>query len=85
MLEKVPSHVYPFDFLIVYTAKTQYRKFEAKLFPEKELHGVSPNYHLHISESALYIPRIGPHIFLQQHRQKSWEYINSSQRHECGN
>jgi hypothetical protein len=33
--------------------------------PEKELHGLSPNFHIHVSVSDLYIPRIGPHIFLQ--------------------
>ncbi len=36
--------------------------------------------------SDLYIPRIGPHIFLQQNRQIDREkYINRSQTHECGN
>ncbi len=27
-----------------------------------ELRGLSPNFHIHVSVSALYIPRIGPHI-----------------------
>jgi hypothetical protein len=31
-----------------------------------ELHGLSPNFHIHKSVSDLYIPRIGPHIWLQQ-------------------
>jgi hypothetical protein len=39
------------------------------VFPEMELRGLSPNYLLHVSVSNLYIPRIGPHIFLQQNRQ----------------
>jgi hypothetical protein len=34
-----------------------------------ELRGLSPNFHVHVSVSDLYIPRIGPHIFLQQNRQ----------------
>jgi hypothetical protein len=34
------------------------------VFPEKELRGLSPNFHIHVSVSDLYIPRIGPHIFL---------------------
>ncbi len=38
------------------------------VFPEKELCGLSPNFHI-LSVSDLYIPRIGPHIFLQQNRQ----------------
>ncbi len=32
-------------------------------------HGLSPNFHFHVSVSDLYIPSIGPHIFLQQNRQ----------------
>jgi len=34
------------------------------VFPEKELCGLSPNFHIHVSVNDLYIPRIGPHIFL---------------------
>jgi hypothetical protein len=34
-----------------------------------ELHGLSPNFHIHVSVSDLYIPRIGPHISLQQNWQ----------------
>jgi hypothetical protein len=36
------------------------------LFLFWELRGLSPNFHIHVSVSDLYIPRIGPHIFLQQ-------------------
>ncbi len=36
------------------------------VFPEKELCDLSPNFHIHVSVSDLYIPRISPHIFLQQ-------------------
>jgi hypothetical protein len=39
------------------------------VFPEKELRGISPNSYIHVSVSDLYIPRIGPHIWLQQNRQ----------------
>jgi hypothetical protein len=39
------------------------------VFPEKELRSLSPNFHIHVSVSDSYIPRIGPHIFLQQNRQ----------------
>ncbi len=38
------------------------------VFPEKELRGFSHNFHIHVSVSDLFIPRIGPHIFLQQNR-----------------
>ncbi len=34
------------------------------VFPEKELRGLSPNFHIHVSVIDLYILRIGPHIFL---------------------
>jgi hypothetical protein len=34
-----------------------------------ELRSLSPNFHIYVSVSVLYIPRIGPHIFLQQNRQ----------------
>jgi hypothetical protein len=46
------------------------------VLPEKELRGLSPNFHIHVSVSDLYIPRIGPHIFLQQKADRLWEYIN---------
>jgi hypothetical protein len=39
------------------------------VFPEKELRGLSPDFHIHVSMHDLYIPGIGPHIFLQQNRQ----------------
>ncbi len=39
-----------------------------------ELRGLSPNFHIHVSVSELYITRIGPHISLQQNR-RSWKYI----------
>ena len=40
-----------------------------QVIPEKELGGLSPNFHIHVSVSDLYIPQNGPHIFLQQNRQ----------------
>jgi hypothetical protein len=35
----------------------------------KELRGRSVNFHIHVSVSDLYIPTIGPLLFLQQNRQ----------------
>ena len=32
------------------------------VFLFRELRGLSPNFHIHVSVSDLYIPRIGPHI-----------------------
>jgi hypothetical protein len=34
-----------------------------------ELRGLSPNLHIHVSVSDLYIPKMGPHISLQQNTQ----------------
>jgi hypothetical protein len=33
-----------------------------------ELRGLSPNFNIHVIVSDLFIPRIGPHIGLQQNR-----------------
>jgi hypothetical protein len=62
------------------------------VFLSWELRGLSPNSHIYVSVSDLYIPRIGPHISLQQNRQTDpggWggggEYINLSQIFECRN
>ena len=46
-----------------YTAKTQYRNSK-QLFLEKKLCGLSPNFHIHMSVSDLYIPTIGLPILL---------------------
>jgi hypothetical protein len=35
-------------------------------FPEKELRGLSPNFHIHMSVSDLYIHTIGLPILLQE-------------------
>jgi hypothetical protein len=40
------------------------------VIPEKELRGLSRNFHIHVSVSDLYIPRSGPQIFLQQNAWK---------------
>jgi hypothetical protein len=48
------------------------------VFPERELRGISPNFYIHVPVSDLYIPRIGPHIFLQQNPPD-----HGSQTHEC--
>ncbi len=46
--------------------KNQYRKFETNIFPEKELRGHSPNFHIHVSVSELYIATVGLPILLQE-------------------
>jgi hypothetical protein len=39
------------------------------VFPEKELHGLSPSFHIHVNVSDLRISSFGPHSFLPQNRQ----------------
>jgi hypothetical protein len=53
-----------------------------------KLRGLSPKFHIHVSVSNLYIPRIGPHISCSSRIGRSIEgiqYINRSQTHECEN
>ncbi len=38
------------------------------VFLEKEMRGLSPHSYIHVSVSDFYIPRIDPHIWLQQNR-----------------
>jgi hypothetical protein len=49
-----------------------------------KLDGLVPNLYIHVSVSDLYIPTIGLPIFLQRNRW-TWDHINCSQIHECGN
>ncbi len=46
-----------------------------------ELRGLSPSFYIHVSENDLYIPRLGPHIFLQQNRQTDHGNILIAHRH----
>jgi hypothetical protein len=53
-------------------------------FPENELRGISPNFHIHVSLNDLNIPTIGLPILLQgKYVERSWVYINRYQTHEC--
>jgi hypothetical protein len=51
------------------------------VFLKKELRGLSSNFHIHVSVSDLFIPGIGPHIFLQQNKQTDPENISIAHRH----
>jgi hypothetical protein len=42
----------------LYTAKTNDENLK-QIFPEKEYWGLSPNFHIHVSVSELYIPTMG--------------------------
>ncbi len=60
----------------------QNTEISKQIFPEKEYRGLSPNFHIHASVSDLYIPTIGMPILLVD---RSWDYTNRSQTHECWN
>ncbi len=58
------------------------------VFPEKELRGLSPNFHIHESLSNLHIPTFGPPMYFPYAAEladRSAEYINHPQKHECRN
>ncbi len=44
-------------------AKMHFKGISIYVFPEKELRGLIPNFHIHVSVSDLYIPMISPPIF----------------------
>ncbi len=48
-----------------------------QIFPEKEYRGLSPNFHIHVYVSELYIYSHDGSAFSA--RDRSWEYINRSQ------
>jgi hypothetical protein len=48
------------------TLQRQNTKISKQMFPEKEYRGLSPNFHIHVSVSDLYIPTIGLPILLEE-------------------
>jgi hypothetical protein len=51
-----------------------------------KLRGLVPNSYINVSVSDLYIPMTGLPILLQEkYVDRSWESINGSKIHECGN
>jgi hypothetical protein len=71
-----------------YTATLQRHNTEnlKQIFPEKELCGHSPNFHIYVSVSEVYVPSIGlPILLAGKYVDRSCEYTNRSQTHECGN
>ena len=43
-----------------------YKEISIYVFPEKELRGLSPNFHIHVSVSDLYITTIGWPILVKE-------------------
>ncbi len=68
------------------------KEISVYVFAEKKLRGLSPNFHIHMYVSDLYIPTIGPPNFLQQNRQtyflpfsnEWWNVISVFQLSICG-
>ncbi len=57
-----------------------------KIFPEKELRSLNPNFHIHVSVSDLiYSHDRSVYYAAGKNVDRSWEYINRLQTHECGN
>ncbi len=54
--------LFPFQKYIFWIMYSTCNENPIYVFPEKELSGLNPNFHIHVFVSDLYIPRIGPHI-----------------------
>ncbi len=73
-LETFPSINNPFQTTLFFCSITvcsalQQKSHLCTVFLFWELRGLSPDFHIHVSVSDLYILGISPHIFLQQNRQ----------------
>jgi hypothetical protein len=49
-----------------WSLQRQGTKNSKQIFPEMKLHGLVPNFEIHVSLSDLYIPMIGPPNLLQK-------------------
>jgi hypothetical protein len=57
-----------------------------QIFPEKEYWGLSPNFHIHVSVSELYIPTMGLPVLLEEIcRLILGIYKSLKKTHECEN
>jgi hypothetical protein len=57
-----------------------------QIFPEKEYRGQSPNFHIHVSVSELYIPTMGLPFLLEEICGPILGiYTYIAHRQECGN
>jgi hypothetical protein len=62
----ISSEQLKFSLNDVYTLQITNAKNWKQIFPEKELRGYSPNFHMHVSVNDLYIPPIDLPILLQE-------------------
>ncbi len=71
-----------FQYGYLYVIRTA-KKFRFMYSQKMKLYGLSPNFHIHVSVSDLYIPTV--HLFSCSRIGISWVYKNNSQKHECRN
>jgi hypothetical protein len=67
-------HIFELDTINIYSVHCN--KHPIYVFPVKELRGLSRSFHIHVSVSDVYFPRIGPPIFLHQNRQTDHIHMN---------
>jgi hypothetical protein len=51
---------------IIWTLQRQNAENLKQIFPEKEYRGLSPNFHIHVSVSELYITKMGLPFLLEE-------------------
>jgi hypothetical protein len=62
-----PANLISFVIKVYRTSlQRQNTKISKQIFPEKEYRGLSPNFHIHVYVSDLYIPMIGLRILLEE-------------------
>ncbi len=65
--------------------RPHYKEIWIYVFPEKELRGLSHNFHIHVSVRDLYIPMSCPPISAAECADRLWEHIIRTQKPECRN
>jgi hypothetical protein len=64
--EYIPVFVECLPWISTYTLQRQNAENLKQIFPEKEYRGLSPNFHIHVSVSELYISRMGLPFLLEE-------------------
>ncbi len=65
LLKWTPPPIKPF-LRLLYALQRQNAENLKQIFPEKEYRGLSPNFHIHVSVSELYIPMMGLPFLLEE-------------------
>jgi hypothetical protein len=65
-LGTTPMRVETLAFGICAALQRQNAEILKQIFPEKEYRGLSPNFHVHVSVSELYIPTMGLPVLLEE-------------------